>query len=61
MGSDAMLKLDNVFAGYGKSQVLQGVNLEVERGEAVALLGRNGVGKTTRLRTIMGLTSSNQG
>ena len=56
-----MLRLDNVYAGYGKSQVLQGVNLEVKRGEAVALLGRNGVGKTTTLRTIMGLNSSNQG
>ena len=56
-----MLKLENVYAGYGKSQVLQGVNLEVRPGEAVALLGRNGVGKTTTLRTIMALTPLSQG
>jgi branched-chain amino acid transport system ATP-binding protein len=51
-----MLKLDRVAARYGKSQVLQGVDLEVGRGEAVALLGRNGVGKSTTLRAIMRLT-----
>jgi len=56
-----VLKLDNIFAGYGKSQVLQGVNLEVGPGEAVALLGRNGVGKTTTLRAIMGLTPPRSG
>jgi branched-chain amino acid transport system ATP-binding protein len=51
-----MLRLDGVLARYGKSQVLQGVDLEVHPGEAVALLGRNGVGKTTTLRSIMRLT-----
>jgi branched-chain amino acid transport system ATP-binding protein len=51
-----VLKLDNVVARYGKSQVLQGVSLEVKDGESVALLGRNGVGKTTTLRSIMRLT-----
>ena len=56
-----MLKLENVYAGYGKSQVLQGVELEVGPGEAVALLGRNGVGKTTTLRTIMALTPLSRG
>ncbi|MBL94536.1 MAG: ABC transporter ATP-binding protein [Magnetovibrio sp.] len=56
-----MLKLKNVFSGYGKSLVLQGLDLEVDTGEAVALLGRNGVGKTTTLRTIMGLTPSKSG
>ena len=56
-----MLKLENVYAGYGKSQVLQGVNLEVRSGEAVALLGRNGVGKSTTLRAIMALTRPNRG
>lgn len=56
-----MLKLDGVYAGYGKSRVLQGVNLEVGSGEAVALLGRNGVGKTTTLRSIMGLTPPSEG
>ena len=56
-----MLKLENVVAGYGKSRVLQGVDLEVAPGEAVGLLGRNGVGKTTTLRTIMGLTPPSEG
>jgi urea transport system ATP-binding protein len=50
-----MLRLERVDAAYGKSQVLWGVNLEVRPGEAVALLGRNGVGKSTLLRTIVGL------
>ena len=56
-----MLKLEDIHAGYGKSQILQGVNLEVRPGEAVALLGRNGVGKSTTLRAIMGLTPPNRG
>ncbi len=56
-----MLKLDRVLARYGKSQVLQGVDLEVGRGEAVALLGRNGVGKSTTLRSIMRLTPPSGG
>ena len=51
-----MLKVEDVHAHYGKSYILQGVNLTVEDGEAAALLGRNGVGKTTTLRAIMGLT-----
>lgn len=42
-------------AFYGKSQILQGVDLEVDRGEMVALMGRNGVGKSTTLRAIMGI------
>ncbi len=50
-----MLKLADVHAYYGKSHVLQGVSLDVGKGELVTLLGRNGVGKTTTLRTIMGL------
>jgi urea transport system ATP-binding protein len=50
-----MLELHQVSASYGKSQVLWDVDLLVESGQAVALLGRNGVGKTTLLRTIVGL------
>jgi branched-chain amino acid transport system ATP-binding protein len=50
-----MLKLDNIQAYYGKSHVLNGVSLEVQKGEFVTLLGRNGAGKTTSLKTIMGL------
>ena len=50
----ALLQLQGVSAGYAGSRVLDGVDLAVHDGEAVALLGRNGVGKTTTLRTIMG-------
>jgi branched-chain amino acid transport system ATP-binding protein len=50
-----MLKLENLHAFYGKSHVLHGVNLEVGKGEIVALLGRNGVGRSTTVKTIMGL------
>jgi len=50
-----MLKLDDVHAFYGKSHVLHGVNLEVRPGEIVALLGRNGSGRSTTVKAIMGL------
>jgi branched-chain amino acid transport system ATP-binding protein len=50
-----MLKLDNVHAYYGKSHVLHGVNFEVHAGEIVALLGRNGSGRSTTVKTVMGL------
>jgi branched-chain amino acid transport system ATP-binding protein len=50
-----MLKLTNVHAFYGKSHVLHGVNLQVAPGEIVALLGRNGSGRSTTVKTIMGL------
>lgn len=56
-----MLKLENVRAGYGPAPVLYGVNLEVKAGEVVTLMGRNGMGKTTTLRAIMGLTPASQG
>jgi len=56
-----MLRLDGVHAHYGKSHVLQGVTLEVRDGEAVALLGRNGVGKTTTLKAVMGLLRATGG
>ncbi len=49
-----MLKLENVQAGYGAGQVLLGVDLEILPGTCVSLLGRNGMGKTTTIRTIMG-------
>ncbi len=50
-----LLSINEIHVYYGKSYVLQGVSLEVNEGEVVALLGRNGVGKTTTLMTIMGL------
>ncbi len=51
----ALLSLDAVSAAYGQSRVLWDIGLDTEPGTAVALLGRNGVGKTTLLRTIVGL------
>jgi branched-chain amino acid transport system ATP-binding protein len=56
-----MLKVDNVHTYYGDSYVLQGVSLEVRPRAAVALLGRNGMGKTTLIRSIMGFTRPRQG
>ena len=57
----ALLELDQVHAAYGLSRVLFGISLEVQEGECVCLLGRNGVGKTTTMRTVMGLTPSSAG
>ena len=51
----SLLKLDNVHAYYGKSHVLHGVGFEVRAGEIVALLGRNGSGRSTTAKAIMGL------
>lgn len=56
-----MLTVERVGAAYGQSEVLVGVDLEIGAGEAVALLGRNGVGKTTLLRSIIGLHRVNRG
>ena len=54
-----MLKLSNVNAFYGKSHVLHGVDLQVNAGEIVALLGRNGSGRSTTAKSIMGLVDCN--
>lgn len=51
-----MLQVKDIHTFYGKSHIIQGISLEVEKGELVSLLGRNGAGKTTTLRSIMGLT-----
>lgn len=51
-----ILSVQNLSAGYGEAQVLHGVSFAMQPGEALALLGRNGVGKTTLLNTIIGLT-----
>ena len=56
-----LLNLRMVGAAYGKAQVLSGVDLDMKPGTATALLGRNGVGKTTLLRTIMGLHRLSEG
>ena len=52
-----LLSLENVTSYYGKSPILQGIDLGIEEGHCVAVLGRNGVGKSTLVRTIMGLTT----
>jgi branched-chain amino acid transport system ATP-binding protein len=56
-----LLELDNLQSGYGSAQVLFGVTLSIAAGEAVTLMGRNGMGKTTTVRTIMGLVSATGG
>jgi len=55
------LEVNNIYTPYGLSQILFGVSLQVGEGEVVSLLGRNGVGKTTTLRSIMGLTPPSSG
>ena len=57
----AMLRIEDVHTYYGDSYVLQGVTLELRPGQVVALLGRNGVGKTTLVRSIAGLTPAQRG
>jgi branched-chain amino acid transport system ATP-binding protein len=56
-----VLSLQNVHVHIGKLHILQGVNLDIQPGESAALLGRNGVGKTTTLRAIMGLAAKSGG
>jgi branched-chain amino acid transport system ATP-binding protein len=57
----ALLELQDVHAAYGLSRVLFGISIEVNEGECVCLLGRNGVGKTTTMRSVMGLTPPSAG
>ncbi len=57
----ALLSLKNVHAYYGAAHILHGLDLHVNPGERVALIGRNGVGKTTVVNTILGLASMQQG
>ena len=59
--SKELLLLKDVHAWYGESHILHGVDLSVSEGEVVCLLGRNGAGRTTTLRAILGLTGSRKG
>ncbi len=59
--SDAILKLDGVYTNIAQYHILQGVDLVVPRGQVTMLLGRNGVGKTTTLRSIIGHWRAHQG
>jgi branched-chain amino acid transport system ATP-binding protein len=58
---EPLVVVENLHTFYGKSHILHGVSLSVGRGEVVGLLGRNGVGKSTTLKTIMGLVSPSEG
>ncbi|WP_340016124.1 urea ABC transporter ATP-binding subunit UrtE [Paenibacillus sp. FSL K6-1318] len=56
-----MLSLQRIESGYGESNVLRGVSLDVQPGQVVCLMGRNGVGKTTLMKTLMGLLKTRKG
>jgi branched-chain amino acid transport system ATP-binding protein len=58
---EIVLKAEGIHAWYGTSHVLHGVDFHVARGEAVALMGRNGMGKTTLLRSVLGLLPAREG
>jgi branched-chain amino acid transport system ATP-binding protein len=59
--AESLVTVEDLHTFYGKSHILHGVSLSVGRGEVVGLLGRNGVGKSTTLKTIMGLVNPSQG
>ena len=59
--SDAMLAVEDIHTYYGESYVLQGISLTVERGRIAAVLGRNGVGKTTLIRSTIAFTPPRRG
>jgi branched-chain amino acid transport system ATP-binding protein len=59
--AEPLLKVEGVHTYYGKSHILDGVSLEVGRGEVVGLLGRNGVGKSTTLKAVAGLVHPSRG
>jgi branched-chain amino acid transport system ATP-binding protein len=56
-----MLSITNLHAGYGKVEVLQGISLEVPKGQVVTLIGSNGAGKTTTMRAISGMIAPREG
>ena len=58
---EALVQVEDLHVYYGKSHILHGVSLSVGRGEVVGLLGRNGVGKSTTLKSIIGLVAARQG
>jgi branched-chain amino acid transport system ATP-binding protein len=59
--SRALLQVEDLQAWYGESHILHGVHFSVQEGEVVTLLGRNGAGRTTTLRAIMGLVGARKG
>ena len=61
MASNELLSIEGLNAWYGESHILHGVDLHVKEGEVVCLLGRNGAGRTTTMRAIMGLVGKRTG
>ena len=61
MGNDTILHLRNIKKSFGETRVLSGIDLEIQRGEFITLLGSSGCGKTTTLRIIAGLESPDSG
>ena len=59
--AETLLEMKDVHAWYGESHILHGVNLTVNKGEVVTLLGRNGAGRTTTLKAILGLVGRRSG
>ena len=53
---EAMIKLENIRKSYGKNEILKGVNMQVNRGDIYGLIGKNGAGKTTIFKMILGLS-----
>ena len=61
MSTDRVLQVSGLWASYGGTPILQGVDMHVQRGEIVTLIGRNGVGKTTTMRCLIGLLRATSG
>ena len=61
MAGTPFLEISNLQGWYGESHVLHGVNFHVDEGEVVTLLGRNGAGRTSTMRSIMGLIGARKG
>jgi len=61
MATDAALEVSGLWARYGDTPILQGVDMQIGRGEIVSLIGRNGVGKTTMMRCLIGLLGAASG
>jgi branched-chain amino acid transport system ATP-binding protein len=59
--SQALLKVSNLDSWYGESHILHGVNFEIHEGELITLLGRNGAGRSTTIKSILGLTGRRTG
>ena len=59
--AETLLQVDDLHAHYGKSHILHGVNLKVARNEVISLLGRNGSGRSTTMKAVMGLVTPTSG